>query len=497
LLKLEALNCILNNSVLLEQWDFGIMEKKSSRTDMLKSLPGIDRMLEQTKASPFFKDIPRTVQVASIRTVIDGLRSDILGKDKTVSKETLSEANILEMVQSQAAASMSPNLKPLINATGVIVHTNLGRSNLAAQALKNLQIIGGGYSNLEFNLNSGKRGSRYSHVEDIICEVSGAEAAMVVNNNAGAVLLCLETLARGRQVIVSRGELVEIGGSFRVPDVMAKSGARLKEVGTTNRTHLRDYEGAIDSDTGLLLKVHTSNYSVVGFTANVALDELVALGKKHHVPVMEDLGSGTFVDFSKYGLTKEPTVQESIRSGVDVVSFSGDKLLGGPQAGIITGSKGVIDKIKQNPLTRALRIDKLTLAALESTLKLYRDEDMATESIPTLRMMLMPIQVIKVKADQLEERLGRVNELRLKIRQFDSVSRVGGGSLPLLSLPSKCVGIQVEGMSANSLDRLLRVGDPSIVGRIEDDVFMMDVRTIQAEEIESIAGALESLLQDN
>ena len=470
------------------------MEKKSSITDRLKALPGIDRMLEHAKASPFFKNIPRTVQVASIRKVIDDLRSDILDKDKTVSMDALSAANILEKVKNQAAASMSPNLKPLINATGVIVHTNLGRSLLAEQALRNLQIIGGGYSNLEFNLASGRRGSRYSHVEDIICEISGAEAAMVVNNNAGAVLLCLETLARGRQVIVSRGELVEIGGSFRVPDVMAKSGALLKEVGTTNRTHLRDYEGAIDTETGLLLKVHTSNYSVVGFTADVALDELVTLGKKHHLPVMEDLGSGTFVDFSKYGITKEPTVQESIQAGVDVVSFSGDKLLGGPQAGIIAGSKAVIDKIKQNPLTRALRIDKLTLAALESTLKLYRDEDMATESIPTLRMMLMPNQLIDDKANQLEDRLRHLNESRIKIRQVDSVSRVGGGSLPLLSLPSKCVGIQVEGMSANSLDRLLRKGEPPVIGRIEDDVFLMDVRTIQIEEFDSIAGALERLL---
>jgi L-seryl-tRNA(Ser) seleniumtransferase len=473
------------------------MEKKSNKTDMLKALPGIDRMLEQTKASPFFKNVPRSVQVASIRAVIDGLRSDILDKDSIVPTNALSESSILKMVEREASALMSPNLKPLINATGVIVHTNLGRSILAGQALKNLQIIGGGYSNLEFNLNSGNRGSRYSQVEDIICEISGAEAAMVVNNNAGAVLLCLETIARDKHVIVSRGELVEIGGSFRVPDVMTKSGARLKEVGTTNRTHLRDYESAIGTDTGLLLKVHTSNYSVVGFTANVALNELVDLGKKYHLPVMEDLGSGTFVDFSKYGLAKEPTVQESIQSGVDIVSFSGDKLLGGPQAGIIAGSKAVIDKIKQNPLTRALRIDKLTLAALESTLKLYRDEEEATASIPTLNMMLMPIQMVDDKAKLLESRLTRFNEPRMKVRLIDSISRVGGGSLPLLSLPSKCVGIQVEGISANSLDRLLRDGDPPVIGRIEDDVYLMDARTIRTDEIDSIATALEGLLEDD
>ncbi len=463
---------------------------------MLRSLPGIDRMLERIKAVPFFKGMPRSVQVASIRTVIDGLRSDILDKDKEVPGSALSETGILEMVKKQASAAMSPNVKPLVNATGVIVHTNLGRSILAEQALNNLQIIGGGYSNLEFNLISGKRGSRYSHVEDIICEISGAEAAMVVNNNAGAVLLCLETLARSKHVIVSRGELVEIGGSFRIPDVMAKSGALLKEVGTTNRTHLKDYEEAIDNETGLLLKVHTSNYSVVGFTASVALDELVALGEKYRLPVMEDLGSGTFVDFSKYGLVKEPTVQESIHSGVDIVSFSGDKLLGGPQAGIITGSKTVIDKIKQNPLTRALRIDKLTLSALESTLKLYRDEAAATASIPTLKMMLMPIEHIEKKAAMLESRLKDLNKTRMTVKQFDSFSRVGGGSLPLLNLPSKCVGINVKAMSANTLDRLLREGDPPVIGRIEDDVYMMDVRTIQTSEFDSVAGVFERLLEN-
>jgi L-seryl-tRNA(Ser) seleniumtransferase len=473
------------------------MEKKRSQAELLKTLPGIDRVLERIKVLPFFAGVPRSVQIAAIRAVIDGLRSDILADDKELFGGELSETRILEMVEKQVLAAMSPNLKPLVNATGVIIHTNLGRSILAAQALNNLQIIGGGYSNLEFNLISGKRGSRYSHVEDILCEISGAEAAMVVNNNAGAVLLCLDTLARGRRVIVSRGELVEIGGSFRIPDVMAKSGAYLKEVGTTNRTHLRDYESAIDDETGLLLKVHTSNYAVVGFTASVALNELVALGKHYRLPVMEDLGSGTFVDFSKYGLSKEPTVQESIRSGADIVSFSGDKLLGGPQAGIITGSKTMIDKIKRNPLTRALRIDKLTLSALESTLKLYRDEALATTVIPTLKMILMPLQRIEEKAARLENRLRALNESRMTVAQFDSFSKVGGGSLPLLNLPSKCVGVKVKGLSVTILDRLLREGDPTVVGRIENDVYLMDVRTLQAGEIDSLAQAFERILETN
>jgi L-seryl-tRNA(Ser) seleniumtransferase len=295
-----------------------------------------------------------------------------------------SQETILAQVLERVAQAMAHNLKPVVNATGIVVHTNLGRSLLAPAVLANLVEIASCYSNLEFDLVAGRRGSRYTAVEDVLCEISGAEAAMVVNNNAGAVLLCLETLARGRKVIVSRGELVEIGGAFRIPDVMARSGGILCEVGTTNRTHLRDYAGAIDEQTALLLKVHKSNYSIVGFSAEVSLPELAALGARHGLPVMEDLGSGTFIDFSQYGLAKEPTVQESVAAGADVVTFSGDKLLGGPQAGLIVGRRAIIARIRTNPITRALRIDKMTLAALESTLRLYRDPRRAVAAIPTL-----------------------------------------------------------------------------------------------------------------
>ncbi len=382
----------------------------------------------------------------------------------------------------------------MINATGVVIHTNLGRSLLADEALENLQKIAGGYSNLEFDLISGQRGSRYSSVEDLICEISRAQAAMVVNNNAGAVLLCLETIAKGKNVIVSRGELVEIGGSFRIPDVMTKSGAVLKEVGTTNRTHLQDYENAIDDSTGLLLKVHTSNYSVVGFTAGVSLKKLVVLGEKHHVPVMEDLGSGTFIDLSNYGLLKEPTVQESVSTGVDVVTFSGDKLLGGPQAGVIAGAGEMLRKIKQNPITRALRIDKLTLAALESTLRLYRDEAAALNRIPTLRMLTMPEQIIQEKAERFMVLLKDIKNERLEVQSFDATSRAGGGSLPLLKLPSRCVGVKIQNISANRIDRWMREYTPAVIGRIEADFFMMDVRTIQESEPDAITAAFRQLL---
>jgi len=392
---------------------------------------------------------------------------------------------------------MSLNLFRTINATGVVVHTNLGRSLLADEAIANLQIIAGRYSNLEFDINAGKRGSRYRAVEDILCEITGAEAAMAVNNNAAAVLLCLDTLAKGKEVVVSRGELVEIGGSFRIPDVMARTGAILKEVGTTNRTHLKDYAQAIQESTGLLLKVHTSNYRVTGFTASVSLGDLVSLGKARGIAVMEDLGSGTLVDFSRFGMQKEPTVQESVASGADVITFSGDKLLGGPQAGIILGTRAILDSVKQNPLTRALRIDKLTLAALESTLRLYRDPERARQAIPTLRMLTLPMNEIQRRADQLCALLSDIGDLRLRLAQHALSSRAGGGSLPLLDIPTVCVGMQVTGVSTSAVESFLRHHTPPVIGRIEDDVFLMDVRTLQDDEMQWIQTAVAELLIRN
>jgi L-seryl-tRNA(Ser) seleniumtransferase len=389
---------------------------------------------------------------------------------------------------------MALKLRRTVNATGVVVHTNLGRSLLSPVVMENLTAISSRYSNLEFDLNAGRRGSRYSAVEGILCELSGAQAAMVVNNNAAATLLCLDTLATGQEVIVSRGELVEIGGAYRIPDVMAKSGAILKEVGTTNRTHARDYENAIGERTGLLLKVHTSNYSIVGFTAAVSLPDLVSIGRRRSLPVMEDLGSGTLVDFSKYGLIKEPTVQESLAAGVDVVTFSGDKLLGGPQAGIILGGKRHIDRIKANSLTRALRIDKMTLAALEATLQLYRDEPRAVHQIPTLRMLTLPLAVIHGRAAELKSRLERVPGEGLKVELLDISSKAGGGSLPMLDLPSRCLGITVGKTSVNTVERWMRNRNPPIIGRIENDRFIVDPRTLQEEELDIIEKAFADML---
>ncbi len=470
---------------------------KTKQQSLLRKLPGVDHVLELWDKNQPVEDVPRTVLVQSIRTTLDQLRTRILAGDGTLQETTFDHNQLLPLIAKAVNKSMEFNLKRVINATGVVVHTNLGRSLLPESVARHVAEISSRYSNLEFDLEKGARGSRYSCVEEILCEISGAEAAMVVNNNAGAVFLSLETMAKGKEVIVSRGELVEIGGSFRIPDVMARSGAKLVEVGTTNRTHLPDYEKAIRNETAMLLKVHTSNYSILGFTADVPLQDLVALGGKYHLPVMNDWGSGNFIDFSKYGLTAEPAVQETMATGVDLVTFSGDKMLGGPQAGIILGRKDVLECIKKNPLTRALRIDKLTLAALEALLHLYRDEAKAVSAIPTLRMLTLAPRVIDNRARRLRNRLRKMGDDRLQAVIMNASSRVGGGALPLQELPTKCVGIKIDGLSTNTIERLMRESTPPIIGYIEEDLFVMDVRTIQDEEVAIIASTFKRILTED
>jgi L-seryl-tRNA(Ser) seleniumtransferase len=471
------------------------MDVTERQRHLLRLLPAVDRIIDLAKTENGFERVPASVVIGSIRTVIEGQRRRIREGNITLTDAETTDAAIMDRVRQTVRLRMRPNLRRVVNATGIVVHTNLGRSLLAREAVENIVTVAAGYSNLEYDLARGKRGSRYAAVQDLLCEITGAEAAMVVNNNAGAVLVSLESLARNRQVIVSRGELVEIGGSFRIPDVMAKSNAVLREVGTTNRTHLRDYESAIAPETGLLLKVHCSNYSIVGFTRQVSLKDLVGLGAAHNLPVMEDLGSGTFIDFSRYGLLKEPTVQASVASGADVITFSGDKLLGGPQAGIIVGKQTVIERIRQNPITRALRIDKLTLAALESTLRLYRDEERAVAEIPTLRMLTETETAIATRAAVLADALAGLSDSRLAVDLVCLPSKAGGGALPLLELPSRCLRIRVDGLSVNALERRLRDVDPPIIGRIEDDAFVMDVRTLQDDEFPLIESALASILK--
>lgn len=472
---------------------------QKNNTDMLKQLPKVDQLLNRALESREFDDIPRSVILNAIREWLDVLRKQILENSRPGSDlgESVQETVILKQALELAREKIKPRLINLINATGVVLHTNLGRSLLCRDALKNVSQVSSEYSNLELNIKTGKRGIRYAAVDELICELTGAQGAIVVNNNAGAVLLALNTLAQGTQVIVSRGELVEIGGSFRVPDVMSKSGCILKEVGTTNRTHLRDYENAVSESTGLFLKVHASNYRIEGFTASVSLEDLVKLGRQKNIPVMEDLGSGTLIDFSKYGLPAEPTISDSVKAGADIITCSGDKLLGGPQAGIIVGSRAYIDAIKKNPLTRALRIDKLTLAALESTLKLYRDEKKAVKEIPTLNMLTVPFEAICRKAERLFNEVQKEAGAFADIDQADMNSRPGGGSFPELDLATRCVTVKPKKISAARLGQKLRKTDPVIIGRIEDDRFILDPRTILDGQDIIISSTLKAVLGDN
>ncbi len=470
------------------------MASDHDKQRLLRRLPAVDKLLEATGMPP---EIPRRVLTAAIRHILDDLRNRIVSDAGDMDEGQLEVQTLAGKALEAARAALAPRLKRTINATGVVVHTNLGRSRLAEKAIEKVVEAARHYSNLEFDLKLGKRGSRYSIVEELLCELSGAEAALVVNNNAGAVLLCLETLARGKEVVISRGELVEIGGSFRIPDVMAKSGALLKEVGTTNRTHPADYRRAIDENTGLLLKAHTSNYAVVGFTSSVSLAELVKIGAECRIPVMEDLGSGSFVDLSRYGLMKEPTVQESVASGADLVTFSGDKLLGGPQAGLIVGRKDLVAMIKANPLARALRIDKMTLAALEATFQLYRDIDTAVRQIPTLAALTSSLPEVEAKALQLARAFEKLGRPDLEIEVTDLDSRAGGGSLPLMAIRSKGVAIRHGAMSVNQIESGLRHARPPVIGRIENDRFIFDARTIGLDEIDLIAAAVDEMLAKN
>ena len=462
----------------------------TDKHQQLRDLPGVDHILESIKNDTRFFEIPRKVILESIRKILENIRQDILDNNKA----DIHDEQIIEKTLIAAREKIKNRLVPVINATGVVLHTNLGRALLCKDALENIQTISQSYSNLELNIATGKRGIRYTAVEELICELTGAQSAIAVNNNAGAVLLALNTIAKDTEVVVSRGELVEIGGSFRVPDIMSKSGCHLKEVGTTNRTHLRDYEEAVTENTGLFLKVHTSNYKIEGFTASVGLEQLSELGRKKNIPVMEDLGSGTLIDFSAYGLPPEPLVSESVSSGADVVTFSGDKLLGGPQSGIIVGKKETIDRIKANPLTRALRIDKLTLGALEATLKLYRDKKKAIEQIPTLRMLTMSYEQTCQKAGVLEKLIKKAIEPHALVQLANLESRPGGGSFPELKLPTQCVTINPQNMSVAKLERSLRMSSPAIIGRIEGDRYILDPRTIQTGQKKIISKTLEKIL---
>jgi L-seryl-tRNA(Ser) seleniumtransferase len=433
---------------------------------------------------------PRPVVMEAVRTTLDGLRQAAL--DGSLTEADLESDKIAKRVTVRLTARNARSLRRVVNGTGVVIHTNLGRSPLPEVVREAINEVAFGYSNLEFDLETGERGMRYSHVEELICELTGAEAALVVNNNAAAVLLALSSLAAGSEVIVSRGELVEIGGSFRIPDVMRQGGAILREVGTTNRTHPKDYREAITPETGLLLKVHTSNFAVIGFTREVTAEEMVAIGREHNLPVMADVGSGSFIDVLGIG-DREPTVQEFVKAGVDVITFSGDKMMGGPQAGIIIGTKAAVQPMKKHPLLRAVRIDKMTLAALEGTLRLYRDERQALAEIPTLRMLAARPDELSATGRKLLRRLRKPLPAMVSLELVSGFSQTGGGALPTLDLPTTLIAVGVDGVSAQELERQLRGHEIPVIGRIHKGKFLLDVRTLGDDDVPVIVQALTAV----
>lgn len=457
-----------------------------------RMIPKVDNLMETDEMKILCSSTSRELVLETVRKFTDNIREFINESDDEHHIKNKID-NILNEIQKEVKSYSSYHMKRVVNGTGTILHTNLGRAVISIDAAERIKHLVTGYSNLEYDLEAGVRGSRYSHFEKIITKITGAEAAMAVNNNAAAVLLILSALAKDKEVVVSRGELVEIGGSFRVPDVMVQSGSKLIEVGTTNKTHLYDYENAINENTAALLKVHTSNYKIVGFTENVSVEELTELAHNHGIPVIEDIGSGVLLDLSKYGIDYEPTVQSSIKAGADIVCFSGDKLLGGPQAGIIIGKKSLIDKIKKHPLTRAVRIDKFTAIALECVFHDYIDEEKAVNNIPVLSLINKSYDEIKNQAENMYNKLiGEIGkECEIKIEECES--QIGGGSLPLERINSVALMFKPITMTTAALEKQLRYVETPVVGRVVNDYFLIDLRTVLNEEDEIIIKAFRNI----
>ncbi|MGB9255919.1 MAG: L-seryl-tRNA(Sec) selenium transferase [Candidatus Korobacteraceae bacterium] len=468
-----------------------------ANSELFRLLPAIDELLRSEEVQTLSQKFGHTATVEASRMLIDGLR-------ERIASDSLDEAAVKavidllpEAIEQRLRGSLSYSLQPVINATGVILHTNLGRAPLGQAALQHVTEIAQSYSNLEFDLATGVRGKRDVHVSRLFAKLLNTAdrevSTIVVNNNAAAVLLTLNALAEGGEVIVSRGELVEIGGSFRIPDVMAKSGAMLREVGTTNRTRIGDYEQAIGERTKLILRVHRSNFQIVGFTEQPSLEELVALGRKHKIPVVEDLGSGELFDLRQVGVHGEPMIHNSLRAGINIVTYSGDKLLGGPQAGLISGDAELVAKIRSNPLFRALRVDKMFYAALEATLWAYLREDY--DSIPTLRMLRVAKEDLQHRAEHMARHL-RISSPQLEIEVVESRSVLGGGSAPGSTLPSRALAVRKGDLSPEDLLRRLRQSEIPIIAHIEDDRVRLDLRTVEPEHDTTILGALENIGAD-
>lgn len=466
---------------------------------LFRLLPSVDEVLDKMELEK--NNFPRKITVEIIRLALDELRLKIkkgevdfsfIENEKEIRKGYLLflKSNVLERLNEK----MAFNLDKVINATGVVLHTNLGRALLCPAAIEAVERISQGYCNLEFNLKTGKRGSRYSAVEGILSELTGAEASLVVNNNAAAVLLALNTLAKDKEVIVSRGQLVEIGGSFRIPEIMTQSGSTLVEVGTTNKTYPLDYQKAISENTALLLHVHMSNYRIVGFSRDIDIGEMVEVARKNNLPIMSDLGSGFLVDLEPFGLPKEPTVQEVVERGADVVTFSGDKLLGGPQAGIIVGKSKYIKAMQENPLTRAFRVDKMNMVALEATLREYLYPEKVLKNIPTLKMLSMDLSEIKLRAENLAFKLEKRLFFYAKVELEEGYSMVGGGAMPTANLPGMMILISpLKDISLDFLVKKLRQNKPAVIGKVKDNKLILDLRTVLEKEDDLLVKALEKV----
>lgn len=455
--------------------------------ELLSKIPSINKILLTEELKQLLEEYPEIFVKDIVKKEVEDIKNDIL---MSSIKEVPSMEEIVERVSFQVKKKDRLSLRRVINTTGTILHTNLGRSLLSEHVKENLTEIAFNYSNLEFNIDEKARGSRYTHLIDIIKRLTGAEDVLVVNNNAAAVLLTLNTLTKGKEIVVSRGELVEIGGAFRIPEIIKLSGGISCEIGTTNKTHLKDYENAINENTGVLLKVHTSNYKISGFTKAVTYEEVAALAHEKGLIAINDLGSGQFVDFRPYGLPYEPTVKEVLDSGMDIVTFSGDKLLGGPQAGIIVGKKKYIEEMKKNQLTRALRVDKMTIATLEATLKLYLDEKTALEEIPTLNMISASIEKLREKAEKFTE---IIKKSRFVAEIIEDKAEVGGGSYPGSQLESIAVKLTHSEKTSTEIERILLSEDIPIITRIKENSIILDMRTLREKEFGIVAGSLDKI----
>ena len=457
---------------------------------ILRNIPSVNELLDHPQLKGLVDRVSRNVVVTGVRSFLNKLRDDV--QQAAADMKVPSPSDLADRIAKWILTEEVPPLRPVINATGILLHTGLGRAPLADDAIEAVRDVASGYASVEVDLHSGERSQRVQAVEKLLRQLTGAEAAAIVNNNAGATLLTLTALADGREVIVSRGQLIEIGGSFRLPEVMTASGAQLREVGTTNKTRIADYDAAIGEQTAALMRVHTSNFVVVGFTEEASLDELIALGRKRGLPVIDDIGSGALIDYSQFGLKGEPVASASVKAGADLVLFSGDKLLGGPQCGIIVGRKEHVQKISKHPLMRALRVDKMTLAALAATLRLYQDENTAKQSIPLLALLDTPLDNLKNRAERLAPQIAATKAVA-SAEVVEGHAFLGGGSVPTQEIPTWCIAVTPADRSVDELATLLRRGTPSLFGRVQQNRLFLDLRSVLPRQDIPLVEAFQSL----